>query len=53
MGLCQAGLVNGVSETEFAPEDTITREQMAAILYRYAKFKGMDGIGKRRDLVYR
>ena len=36
------GLVTGVSETEFAPEDTITREQMAAILYRYAKFKGMD-----------
>ena len=31
-----------MSETEFAPEDTITREQMAAILYRYAKFKGMD-----------
>ena len=36
------GLVTGVSETEFAPEDTITREQMATILYRYAKFKGMD-----------
>ena len=35
-------LVNGISENEFAPEEAITREQMAAILYRYAKFKGMD-----------
>ena len=36
------GIVNGVSETAFAPDDPITREQMAAILYRYAQFKGYD-----------
>lgn len=36
------GIVNGVSETAFAPDDRITREQMAAILYRYAQFKGYD-----------
>ena len=36
------GIVNGVSETRFAPNDPITREQMAAILYRYAQFKGYD-----------
>lgn len=36
------GIVNGVSETGFAPDDAITREQMAAILYRYAQFKGYD-----------
>lgn len=36
------GIVNGVSETSFAPNDPITREQMAAILYRYAQFKGYD-----------
>ena len=26
----------------FGPNDTITREQMAAILYRYAQYKGYD-----------
>ncbi|MBD9221235.1 MAG: hypothetical protein EGQ46_03545 [Clostridiales bacterium] len=30
------GIVNGVSETSFDPDAPITREQMAAILYRYA-----------------
>ena len=38
----QNGIVKGVSETEFAPDNTITREQMAAIIYRYMKFKGLD-----------
>ena len=36
------GIVNGVSSTRFAPEETLTREQFAAILYRYAKYAGMD-----------
>ena len=31
-----------MSETEFAPEENITREQMAAILYRYAQYKETD-----------
>jgi len=35
-------IVNGVSETEFAPNNAITREQIAAIIYRYAKAKGYD-----------
>ena len=34
------GIVNGYSETEFAPDDDITREQFAAIVYRYAKYVG-------------
>lgn len=34
------GIVNGVTETEFAPNANITREQMAAMLYRYAMLKG-------------
>ena len=38
----QNGIVNGISQTEFAPNAAITREQIAAILYRYAKFKGID-----------
>ncbi len=36
------GIVNGYSATTFGPEDPITREQMAAILYRYASYKGID-----------
>ena len=36
------GLVNGYGNSAFGPEDDITREQMAAILYRYAQFKGYD-----------
>ena len=36
------GIVYGVSETLFEPETNITREQIAAILYRYAFFKGYD-----------
>ena len=34
-------IVNGYGET-FGPNDIITREQMAAILYRYAQYKGYD-----------
>ena len=30
------GIVNGTSKTTFAPNDSITREQIATILYRYA-----------------
>lgn len=35
------GIISGVSDTEFAPEENITREQIAAIIYRYAKFRGV------------
>ena len=35
-------IVKGVSATSFAPNDPITREQFAAILYRYAQHKGYD-----------
>lgn len=30
------GIVNGVAKNTFAPDDSITREQIAAMLYRYA-----------------
>lgn len=36
------GIVTGYSDTVFAPDDTVTREQLAAILYRYAGNKGYD-----------
>ena len=45
----QNGIVNGVSDTEFAPGDDITREQLAAILYRYAACQGYD-VSQRADL---
>lgn len=35
-------IVNGVSDTKFAPDDKITREQMATMLYRYANAMGID-----------
>ena len=37
-----AGIVNGYSETVFGPTDPITREQLAAILYRYARYQDKD-----------
>ena len=40
------GIVNGVSDTEFAPDTDITREQLAAILFRYAEYKGYDVSGR-------
>ena len=36
------GVVKGVDETHFAPEAEVTREQLAAILFRYAEKKGVD-----------
>ena len=44
------GIVNGVSDTEFAPGEDITREQLAAILYRYAAYQGY-GVSQRADLL--
>lgn len=36
------GIVNGYDNATFGPYDNITRQQMAAILYRYAQMKGYD-----------
>lgn len=36
------GIVEGFSAEEFGPDISITREQMAAIIYRYARYKGYD-----------
>ena len=40
------GIVAGYSDELFGPNDTITREQMAVILYRYAQYKGCDTTAK-------
>jgi hypothetical protein len=36
------GIVSGYSQGIFGPDDSITREQLATILYRYAAYMGLD-----------
>lgn len=43
------GIVSGYSDTQFGPNDPITREQMAAILHNYSAYKGQD-VSTRADL---
>lgn len=38
----QTGIVTGLSDTTFGPDQVLTREQLATILYRYAAYKGYD-----------
>lgn len=38
----QNGIMGGYGNSSFAPNDPITREQLAAIFYRYAQYKGYD-----------
>ena len=48
----EKGIVNGVSETEFAPNTDITREQMSAVLYRYAQYKEQDtSVGEDTNIL--
>ena len=43
------GIVTGYTDEVFGPNDAITRQQMAAILYRYAEYKGYD-VSESADL---
>ena len=43
------GIVNGISDDTFAPNDPITRDQLAAMLMNYAQWKGQD-TSARADL---
>lgn len=43
----QNGIIKGYENGNFGPADHITREQMAAILYRYAKQAGADVSGQQ------
>ena len=36
------GIVNGFTDGRFQPDTLITRQQLAAILYRYAQLSGKD-----------
>ncbi len=38
----EVGIASGYGDGSFGPEDAVTREQLAAILYRYAEYKGYD-----------
>ena len=42
----QAGIVLGYDDGRFGPADPITREQLAALLYRYAQSQGYDTSGR-------
>lgn len=42
-------IVNGMTETTFAPDNSVTREQVAVILYRFAQYSGAD-VSARADL---
>ena len=46
------GVVKGYADGTFRPDQTISREQMAAILYRYAQYKGCDvSVGEDTNLL--
>ncbi len=46
------GIVNGMSSTTFAPNEFITREQIAAIFFRYAKYRGVDvSVGEDTNIL--
>lgn len=48
----QNGIVKGISETEYAPEMSVTREQLATVMFRYAQFKGMDAVTAEENLGF-
>lgn len=47
------GIVDGYGNGRFGPNDIITREQLAAILYRYTAFKGGDTSARADTGAYR
>ena len=48
----EAGIVTGYDAERFGPMDPITREQLAAILWRYAKYKGYDvSVGEDTNIL--
>lgn len=44
------GIVTGFDASTFAPDQAITREQLAAILFRFAAYRGMDAVTLRENL---
>ena len=48
----QNNIVNGITENEFAPDSNITREQIAAIMFRYAQYNGMEAVTLEENLHF-
>ena len=44
------GIIGGFGDGSFQPNNPLTREQMASVLYRYAQYKGFD-VSARADLT--
>lgn len=48
----ETGVVSGYTDGRFGTDDSVTREQLAAMLYRYAKFQGYDvGVGEDTNIL--
>ena len=46
------GIVLGYGDGRYGPNDNVTREQLAAILFRYAKYKGYDvSVGEDTNIL--
>lgn len=46
------GIITGYGNGDFGPDDPITREQMATMLYRYARYKGYDvSVGENTNIL--
>ncbi len=42
-------IVKGTGYKKFSPDSLISREEMAAIMYRYAEFKKIESVNKEKD----
>ena len=48
----EQGIVNGYSAQAFGPDDLITREQMLAVMYRFAKYLELDvSVGEDTNIL--
>ena len=48
----QNGIAKGITEDLFKPDQTVTREQLATFLYRYAEYKGYDvSVGESTNIL--
>ena len=47
-----SGIVTGYDAETFGPNDSVTREQLAAILYRYAEYRDIDvSVGEDTNIL--
>lgn len=46
-----SGIVNGITSDRFEPDTVMTREQSAAMIYRYAKLKNID-VSVTKNVIY-